>query len=460
MSLKEFLASHDYTATTEGGYQWLKKALHPAEPTIKAPRCPSGGARPTATQECTVTVTVDAPAVDPAEPSAPWRMGIFMKNDALCPIHIITANETTGAPNTTHVTGLNQCFATGTNPVGPHTTAQYAAALNTFRASCEQYRVNALSYTAVFIGATLTDQGSAISAQVSDAHQVVCSFHPNTFTADAIMQRAHLITQNLPTSETLVMGASPYIRKAKEGVYVPYKIQCPGRWFSSDDSCLVARTANHMSTLADEWSSVNHTCYPYGNVLANGQTPGLWLPPSDDNLSATWLTGLARTTSFRITYRICVEVMTRPDSLLAAFCELPALPDDHALRMYFEIASRMKDAYPSDDNDKGTLWEKVKNVAKGLWGVVSPAIAAAVPGGQLAVSAINKVVPAVSGIVSAMGDKKASEEAAAKSRALLEKAMAKPAGGVAGARVSKPKAKAKAAAVGLQLSKKQRRQMK
>jgi hypothetical protein len=310
--------------------------------------------------------------------------------------------------------------------VGAHTLADFGGTLGVFRASCEQYRVNALSYTAVFIGATLTDQGSVISAQVSDAHQNVCSFHPNQYAQDAIMQRCHLITQNLPPSETLVMGASPYIRKAKEGVYVPYKIQCPGKWFSSDDMCLVARTANAMGTLADEWSNINHSGYPYGNVLAGGSVPALWLPPGDDNLSATWFTGLARTTSFRVTYRICVEVMTRPDSLLAAFCELPALPDDHALRMYYEIASRMKDAYPSDDNDKGSLWDKVKNVAKGLWGVVSPAIAAAVPGGQLAVSAINKVVPAVSGIVSAMGDRKASEAAAAKSRALLEKALVRP----------------------------------
>lgn len=369
-----------------------------------------------------MTTVIDPPAADPAEPDAPWRLGLFLKNDPLAPLHIITSNETTGAPNTTHLVGVNQCFAAGLNPVDAHTQANFSFILNAFRASCEQYRLNALSVTAVFIGATLTDQGSVISAQVSDAHQEAFTYHPNASQNDQLMQASYLITQRLPTPDTLVMGASPYVRKAKEGVYVPYKIQCPGKISSTDNLCLTARTNNAFTALQSDWSAAAHDGYPYGNILANGHTPALWLRPADDNLSATWFTGLARTTSFRVTYRICLEMLTRPDSLLAPFAELPALPDEHAMKMYYEIASRMKDAYASDDNDKGSLWDKVKSVAKGLWGVVSPAIAAAVPGGSLAVKAINTAVPLASKVIGALGDAKQAKEAAAKARSLVERA--------------------------------------
>lgn len=412
MSLKDFLASHDYTSTTEGGYQWLRKALHPADVTIKAPRAPSHGTRPTATQECTVTFAVDAPAPDPAEPDAPWRMGIFMKNDPLAPIQLAYANETTAAPNTTRLVGLNQCFANGLGPVSSSfTQADYNSVLNFFRASCEQYRVNALSFTGVFIGATLTDQGSVVSAQVADAHQDACII-PGSLdtTTNGVSHRAYLITQLPPYSDSLVMGSSAYVRKAKEGVYVPYKMQHPGEWFSSDNICRVVRTANAFTGLYNKWADVSTSPYPHGNVLGDHHTPGMWLPPLDDNLSVTWFTGLARTTSFRITYRICIEVMTRPDSMLAPFCELPALPDDHATVMYYEIASRLKDAYPSDDNDKGTLWNKVKDIARGIWSVASPALATAFPGvGSALVGAVDAVRAAAPPVLAALRAKGQAE---------------------------------------------------
>lgn len=420
MSLKEFLEKHDYAATTEGGYQWLRKALHPADSTIKAPRAPSHGTRPTATQECTVTFQVDAPTADPDEPTAPWRLGLFLKNDVLCPLQVFKANETLNHPERTWFTCINQCFSGGIQPVAhDRPVDEFRQLVNSLRAAAEQYRLNALSVTATFIGATLTDQGSVISAQMADAHQDLSTHEVHQqVVRSGVSIPGVLLPQLVPSSDSMVMGAAPYVTRAKEGVYVPYKIQCPGVWRSTDDLRRVCRAETAMENKLSAWHDFNALSYPDGNMDPD-ETPGIWYAPGDDNLSATWFTGLARTTSFRVTYRISIEVMTRPDSVLAPFCELPALPDEHALAMYYEIASRMKDGYPAVDNEKSTLLTKIREIARGIWDITSPALALAVPGaGPILKAAVDYGVPALGQVVKAV--RKRGRQKALRNKAVVQ----------------------------------------
>lgn len=409
-SLLDKLKEHDFTALTEGGGQWVRKALHPAESTIKAPRCPSHGTRPTATQEVTSTFVISAPEGSVPD-SATWNAVIAIKNDPLAPVEIHTFY--TGESSGGDFTAVNQAFA-GTTPVlARHTKDQYADILSNFMESCEQYRVTALSLTGTFVGATLTDQGSIVSAQMSDPHMDGSMIATNV---DAgVYTRAYLIGQSIPDSESLILGTSPYVSAARDGFYVPYKFLHPDRWYNTDNLACVIRTFNGwrsqpsgalIDTTKATIADIGGVPYPYGNTATGGF--GLWLPPIDDGLSVTWIKSVAKTTTFRLTLRVAIEVMTRPASSLAPYADLPALPDEHAIAMYYEIASRMKDCYPSRDNDSGSLWGKIKNIAAGIWDTVSPTLATAVPQLAPVVSGVNllrKVLPVGINAVAAKGQK-------------------------------------------------------
>jgi len=360
-----------------------------------------------------MTFTVDAPAPDPADPDATWSARFVLKNDPLCPLDILTVNDSATHANSSHVTVMNQCFFTGA-PVGTHTETEYHATLNSFRIACEQYRMTALSVTGYFIGATMTDQGSIIAAQTSDSEQCVNMIDildPEGGNPRVVCPMLYQITQSIPTYDAMTMGVNPYVSPAKEGFYMPYKMMDPEKWHSADDVCYMVRSGNAIAATQRPGFGFYTQAYPEGNYTGSTYEDahfGPWLRPLDQGIGVTHVRSVARTSSFRITLRVCIEVMTRPDSSLASFTEPPALPDDHAVHMYYEIASRLNDAYPARDNSNGTLWQKIKNVAGTIWDTVSPALAA-VP--QLtpivaAGNAVRKFMPGVESTLSALAEGK------------------------------------------------------
>lgn len=408
-SLLDKLKSHDFTALTEGGAQWVRKALHPAEATVKAPRIPSRGTRPTAVQEITSTFVINPPAAA-HQANDLWNAVIEMKNDPLCPLQV-RSYWADDAAHADSFTCINQGFAGTSEVFAAHTRTDYHTVLTNFMDACEMYRTTAISVTGVFVGATLTDQGSIISAQMSDPHLEVNVTEPDADTGTVTLP-GYFIAQEAPNSDALILGTTPYVVSAREGFYVPLKLREPEKWHRSDNVQVCARILNgwrNSSGVLDlHYATFTHlgaTPYPAGNSGPGYQN---WLPPLDDGLSVTWVRNVAASSSFRVTVRIAIECMTRPSSKLAPFTDLPALPDDHALAMYYEIASRMKDAYPAKDNDTGSLWNKIKNIAGGIWDAVSPALSA-VPGAGAVVSGVNllrKVAPKAIQVFAERGAKK------------------------------------------------------
>lgn len=410
-SLSSKLSSYDYSATTEGGYQWLRKALHPADETIKSPRMPCHGVHPTATQECVMTFVLSAPSGG----DGTWSARLALKNDPLCPLDILTVQDGDDLVSKRY-TVINQCYCSAAaKPFDEHTPAQYDYMLTRFRESCEAYRTTALSVTGYFVGASLTDQGSIVSAQTSDSHQDFTLWANLDNDHPIAMPRAWCACQAIPTVDTMLMGTNAYLSPAREGFYVPYKLGSVGKWFSTDNIAYCFRFNNTLDQRRDLTSLTNEQMYPHGYQAPLNEP---WLPPIDDNISVTHIRNVASTTSFRITVRIAIEVMTRPDSNLAAFAELPALPDDHALHMYDEIASRLKDAYPGRDNANGTLWRKIKDIAGGLWDTVSPALSAAGLGPIVAAGNAVKTLwgPAENALLGIAGKAKAARRQAQKSQ--------------------------------------------
>jgi hypothetical protein len=173
----------------------------------------------------------------------------------------------------------------------------------------------------------------------------------------------------------MIAGTSPYITSAREGVYMPMKMEHPEIWKRTDDVRLMYRGIDNIyfngQGYTDEGFRNAYHALPSGNTDSAGHAAA-WLPPVDDNLGVIWFRGLATATSFRCALRIGLEMMTRPESSFASFAELPALPDPHAIAMYYEISSRMADAYPARDNADGSLWDKIKEVAGKVWKIASP----------------------------------------------------------------------------------------
>lgn len=363
------LKKNNYLALTEPGKRWVRKALHPAEETIKAPRIPCRGIKPTATQETIMTFNLQAP--DTIEEGQTWGAALYIRGDPLCPLVVIKNVESGGTGTDYGQTLLNQSF-TSAVPYGDHVTDNFAETLANFQKSCEQYRLTALSVTGHFTGAALTSQGSVVAAQVSDpnAEYVI------EYGADPVVARqARIWGQDYPSMETLVTGTTPYSTAAREGFYMPYKMESPETWHRSDQVYSLYRRSENVpstvSALPYTDFTANSYCYPPGNGTSR-HFPAAWLNPVDSNLGAIALKGLDATTTFRVTVRVCLEMMTRPASAFACFAEAPAPPDEHALAMYYEIASRLSDCYPASYNADGTLWERIKRVAGIVWKIASP----------------------------------------------------------------------------------------
>lgn len=366
------IQSNNYLSLTSQGNAWVRKALHPAEKTIKAPRCPSHGNRPTAAQESVQTFVIESPD---SESETTWDCGIYLKNDPLCPITVVSTLSDSEVTEVNVCT--NQAFG---GSYGSFGGLSLADVLHKFQESCEQYRMTSLSITGHFTGPALQAQGSVLAAQMSDPTSTFAiSYDSNPSSAVPRVSRLLKVWgQTLPGPSMLVAGTNVYTTAAKEGFYMPMKFENPSEWHSSDDTvCLLRHDGNLSHDITHDLSALasSSQSYPSGNVNSSA-LPYDWLAPVDNNLGVIWLKGLAKSTSFRITVHIGLEMMTRPGSTFATFCEAPAPPDPHAIAMYYEISSRMADCYPARDNENSTLWDKIKAIAKSVWSVASPILAA------------------------------------------------------------------------------------
>lgn len=333
-----------------------------------------------------------------------------LKNDPLCPLTVYVVD---GHGNTV-TTYINQAYASGAAPYGTHNYANFQDALNKFMNAGEAYRTTSLSLTGVYVGPTLADQGSIVSAQMCDP-AVDFAFCPSDSNAFVLK---HVFLNGLPQSSDLILGTTPYVSNAREGFYVPYKMDDPDHWHRTDNISTMRRFEAYDDAITHFSIANSALSYPPGNITDEVGAPdrdGAWLRPLDNNVSITWVSGISKSASFRVTIRIGMEFMTRPSNTLASFCEPPALPDEHAIAMYREIASRMKDAYPSKDNDSGSLWDKIKNVASNIWDVVSPTLAATplkplVTGVNLARKAIPTISKIAEGAMTLKKEKKKGKQ--------------------------------------------------
>lgn len=333
-----------------------------------------------------------------------WSFRLFQTSDPLCPIVVTFMQPTSVSPwdtGTLCYEWINPIFAPeGVNPFAAHTAADYEGMLEKFQQSCETYRITAFSTTGEFVGATLTDNGAICAMQCQDR---IRNFTHIDFSAvdasqlisarDAMDQHdvmarvplgrwlqaeAQIWCDPVPTLAQSSMASHPYNEKAKEGWYMPQKLQCPGVWHSNNDLVFRGRLTPDAMALGptDKYgcnADVNSVIgWPFHQEFYTADGPHLWVKNCDDGLGCIYVNDVHATTSFQVIVRFNLELGVSPMSEYATFADAAPPPDPIAIDLYNEIVKEMLDAYPSRDNASGTLGNKIVAIARKVASVVEP----------------------------------------------------------------------------------------
>lgn len=359
----EELKNHKMVALTTSGERWVRKALHPADHALKAQRAPGVSTTPTASQETITVFEIKPPTNHTAGKT--WGFRVLMNSDPFCPI--TTMNWDTGGNVDDLATCFNVAFVNPTIPTyGYHSHEQYVAVAENIQAAGEEYRVNGMSITGTFVGATVTDQGTIVAGQYSDPY-IYLVHHPTVFPSHETGEKPIRAWVNpYQPLNKLTAGTQPYVTHAKKGFYMPLKIDQTHHWCRTDNLCPGTRI---------EITSETYLNGGQATPLVSGEHWGTpWFDPVDTTAGCIIAEGLDETTTFRMTLRISIEMKTQPSSSYTPFAEEPVPPDPFALAMYTQIMGRMCDAYPSDDNDLNELWDKIQDIAKKVWKIADPAL--------------------------------------------------------------------------------------
>lgn len=350
---------------------------------------PASSRYPTVAQEVISTFEVAAP--DDIQQSQTWFFRVVTHTDPLVPVVIY--GGITGGAEALIGCYLNQAYYKSGDPFLIHGPAAIQTALDNFQTSCETYRINALSTTGVFVGATLTDQGSIVSSQFVDSQKECALYEYPAIAEQSYVSLANIWIDALPSMTAATMGAHPYISPAREGWYAPQKLLNPGKWKKTNDRMFRGRYVSNSNPAIIK----DAQCERWPPVLGQGNGCTYWVATTDDGCSQTFVKGLAPTTTFRITVRMVLELGVTPSNDLASFAVQPPPPDPVAIEMYDAVVSEMIDAYPSVDNDLGKFWGKIKDVASKVVKVIDPVLGVASAAGLPYAKALRAVSKGLSG---------------------------------------------------------------
>lgn len=378
--------------STGAGADWVRKALHPADHEIKAVRMAFNNTRPSVAQALEHTFVLDAPAAS----DELYNLDIWLIPDWHCPMiaHAYDSNSSLDASIGHHkfYQFWNPATAPASNPGGliddlTFTSSDFsrmAQHLPVGSALAEEARLTYLSLTGEFTGASLADQGTVMATQYVDPTVRMTYFAPHwpdgllsnaagQFVDSeffALCAMAEVSPNPLPSERSVSNAAVPYIAKAKEGFYVPYKMQHPGNWVRCDEPVYRLRS---KGTSSAAYPGPRQSYYKQGDKYRSffggepdGHTPQAAMRPLDDGIAYIAVRGISRTSSFRATIRQGMELICTQDSQLIPYA-LPAPLEDHlSQEVYRQVAVKMVDGYPARYNGLGLLLPVVGRVFKSV----------------------------------------------------------------------------------------------
>lgn len=249
---------------------------------------------------------------------------------------------------------------------------------------CEQYRVSYAGLTAHLIANSTADQGAVTAAQ----YDWVPAFYSSTFTSgdyiNAFPQFA-MYNDKIHSYEELVMMPHTYTNEARHGAYMPLKLSetdeewmrtndgkwIYGVWAGSGANPFDATTISFASRASGLPVPLIPSIFGYTSSGSNGtQLPIGHLPGRTIGHMA--FRGLDPEASLNLVFRVGVDMKVNPTSTYAPFQHNPPVHDLTALKMYYEIARRMEDAYPASYNATGDLMKVIMAIARELMPLVEP----------------------------------------------------------------------------------------
>lgn len=360
---------------TEEGQAWCLKALHPADVNVQVSPCPVSDTKPYASVAFNQMDTMQIPmSFGPGT----WNLEIHMLRD---PLMLFSWKATQGLA---HAEGFVYNKQYDSMMGGPTT---YEQAFVIFRSIVEKFRLSSQSLTGYFDAASTSDQGHVVAIQ-TELPRITMPATPNPKVNDT---GAHVMwtwyQDPIPTLENALQTSRAYQGKANEGFYVPSKLGNVGAWTLTNQSYgLLGSRSDQLPALsfgniggttfeADEAFADFIGTFPYTSS-AGYPGPRLVFGQPDTTLTSIYYTGLAATSTVRLTSRWTMDLVVRPGTVYAPFVRMPPKPDDLAIAMYHEVSRRMGDAYPSSYNNLAALLPIIANLGK----MILPKLASFLPG--------------------------------------------------------------------------------
>jgi len=263
-------------------------------------------------------------------------------------------------------------------------TASYIQLLTQFRSlGIEAHRLAFYGVTAYQDGPTLADQGTLTAAQWHVARRKYYISANPAGSANAMGVRRVVTYQpsdfaNYSTSQYM---PNAYFGQSKEGVYLPLRLSGNQSYVTDADLELVDYNFGRQDdddVIDIHASAVGAAAPPY--PLATGVwanlTPVISIvgdpvyKPLNQIFGGISARNLAPTTSFSFYFRVGIEARVSPASMLASQVRMSPPVDMSALNAYSLINRELKDAYPSDFNDLGKLWEVIKSAARAVLPII------------------------------------------------------------------------------------------
>lgn len=265
-----------------------------------------------------------------------------------------------------------------------------------FLGLCNAWRMTYSSITVDLDAAGLNDQGSIIGAQYPMATTVL-----NCATSAAANPFATIFTHIVSSDYTLnkpvlSLGQMPgaFMGLAKDGVYMPLKINPNADWANSECPVLIVPNGAQLPRgyALPNVQPATGTCFPFygqtayqaacgvgceGAIPAWSNTLGaiggsLIQPIQQQTIGCAIFYNLAHTARLTVKAKWGVEMMVPAVSPLAPTMKPSAHLDHQALMAFSELNASLPWAFPSSYNVNNTLL----NVMKSLWNTMKPAASA------------------------------------------------------------------------------------
>lgn len=399
-------------ATTDQGKRFVMKALHPADHEIKSAKIPGG-------IENSTTFCVDEVMTYPTNGE---EVTINVMPSLICPMAFVGASSAGVRYSRFEnpVFGGNGFVTSSLNtPLNP---ATMQAITQNARDNIERYAITSTSVTLELVAPALSDQGTITAIQaplVKDKH-LWCKFRkttasgpPSDVPAGSFGSMAifgiptgtagvdeYNVAQPIPVTftdplpnESQALGFSRgYTGEARKGTYIPlrfpdfhfHKVSENIAYYNGQildpltstalETPVMGSMEAYLPNIADVYLSDTSALM---SAVPTDLKTKMTLYPHDGNLGIIYVRGLSNAASLRIRVRQTFEIIVDNSSPYYPMVTVPAPPDSTALKMYREVAARLKDAYPASFNDFATLKNSIKAIAGALMPLAKPALSMA-----------------------------------------------------------------------------------